>query len=53
MDEQQPREVDAEPRVMQAYQDRSTEAVDDLTKRREQQRRALTDRERAERWPCG
>lgn len=53
MDEKPPRESGVELRVRHASDDEQREILDDLTRRREQQRRVLTDRERAERWPCG
>jgi hypothetical protein len=53
MDERELREIDADRRVSPMSNERATEPPDDLARRREQQQRALTDRERAERWPCG
>ena len=53
MDERERRDTDAEPRDSYASREHAAEPADDITRRREQQRRALTDRERAERWPCG
>jgi hypothetical protein len=62
MDEQKPREGDVEPRMWQASDDDLQETAirdpspsinDNLSRRREEFRRALTDRERTERWPCG
>jgi hypothetical protein len=53
MDENEPREVDALRRARRASDDEPTETIDELSRRREQHRRALTERERAERWPCG
>jgi hypothetical protein len=60
MDEQKPR--DGEPRAWHASDDEPHETVvrdrsptthDNLSRRREGFRRALTETERAERWPCG
>jgi len=62
MDEKKPRDGDVEPRAWHASDDDLHETAvrdpsppmnDNLSRRREGFRRALTDRERAERWPCG
>ncbi len=62
MDEQKPRDGDVEPRAWHASDDDSHETAvrerspsthDELSRRRQQLHRALTDSERAERWPCG
>jgi hypothetical protein len=53
MDEQKPREADGAPRDRHASDDERIEPHYDLSKRRELHRTALTERERAERWPCG
>lgn len=54
MDEKKLRERDVELRVVKGgFEDERKEILDDLTRRREEQRRVLTERERTERWPCG
>jgi hypothetical protein len=53
MDDQPPRESGLELRVRHTSDDEPKETLDDLARRREHQRRVLTERERAERWPCG
>jgi hypothetical protein len=60
MDEKKPRDGDIEPRAWHASDDDLHETAvrdpvphDELSRRRQQFRRALTDHERAERWPCG
>jgi hypothetical protein len=53
MEEKQLREREAESRTNRASDDEPIERIDELSQRREQHRRALTEREREERWPCG
>jgi hypothetical protein len=61
MDDTTPRHGDVEPHAWHASDDDVHEtavrdrapSMNDLSRRRLQFRRAMTDRERAERWPCG
>jgi hypothetical protein len=53
MDERELREIDGDHRVRPESTERAPEPPDELARRREQQQRALTARERGERWPCG
>ncbi len=53
MDEKKPRDDDVELRAGRPGDDEHSDILDDLARRREQQRRALTERERTERWPTG
>lgn len=60
MDEKKPRDGDVEPRAWRAPDEDLHETAvrdplphDELSCRRHPFRDVLTDRERAERWPCG
>jgi hypothetical protein len=53
MEEKQPREREIPPFALRASDDEPVERIDEASRRREHERRALTERERAERWPCG
>ena len=53
MEEKQPREREVQRLTMRTSDDEPIERIDDIARRREQHRGVLTDRERAERWPCG
>jgi hypothetical protein len=53
MEDKQPRERETQPLALHASDHVPVERVDELSRRREQHRRALTEGERTERWPCG